>query len=95
MAAYVIVDIEVTNPEAFEEYRQRVPPLIAKYGGKYLARGGEMEKVEGDWSPTRIVVLEFESMERVKEFYYSEEYAPRKKLRLSATKSNMVIVEGA
>ncbi len=95
MAAYVIVDIEVTNPEAFEEYRQRVPPLIAKYGGKYLARGGEMEKVEGDWSPTRIVVLEFESMERVKEFYYSEEYAPLKKLRLSATKSNMVMVEGA
>ena len=95
MAAYVIVDIEVTNPESFEEYRQRVPPLIAKYGGKYLARGGEMEKVEGDWSPTRIVVLEFESMERVKEFYYSEEYAPLKKLRLSATKSNMVMVEGA
>ena len=54
-----------------------------------------MEKVEGDWSPTRIVVLEFESMERVKEFYYSEEYAPLKKLRLSATKSNMVMVEGA
>jgi uncharacterized protein (DUF1330 family) len=94
MAAYAIVDIEITDPEAYEEYRKQVPPLVAKYGGKYLVRGGEMEKVEGDWSPTRIVVLEFESMERVKEFYYSEEYEPLKQIRLSATKSNMVLVDG-
>ena len=94
MAAYAIVDIEITDPEAYEEYRKQVPPLVAKYGGKYLVRGGEMEKVEGDWSPTRIVVLEFESMEKVKEFYYSEEYEPLKRIRLSATKSNMVLVDG-
>ena len=94
MAAYVIVDIEVTDPQAYEEYRTQVPALVAKYGGKYLARGGELEKVEGDWSPTRLVVLEFESMERVKEFYYSEEYEPLKKIRIAATKSNMVLVDG-
>ena len=53
-----------------------------------------MEKVEGDWSPTRVVILEFESMERAKEFYYSEEYEPLKRIRLSATNSNMVLVNG-
>jgi len=94
VAAYVIVDIEVTNPEAYEEYRKQVPALVAKYGGKYLVRGGEMEKVEGDWSPIRLVVLEFESMERVKEFYYSDDYQPLKKIRLAATISNMVMVDG-
>ena len=94
MAAYVIVDIEVTDPEAYEEYREQVPALVAKFGGKYLARGGEMERVEGDWNPTRLVVLEFESMERVKEFYYSEEYEPLKNIRIAATKSNMVLVDG-
>lgn len=94
MVAHAIVDIEVTDPEAYEEYRKQVPPLVAKYGGKYLVRGGEMEKVEGDWSPTRVVILEFESMERAKEFYYSEEYEPLKRIRLSATNSNMVLVNG-
>lgn len=59
MAAYVIVDIEVTNPEAYEDYRSQVPPLVAKYGGKYLSRGGEMEMLEGDWATKRLVVLNF------------------------------------
>ena len=58
MAAYVIADIEVTDPAAFEEYRQKVAPLIAKYGGKYLVRGGVSETLEGDWAPNRLVVLE-------------------------------------
>ena len=95
MAAYVIVDIEVTDPTTYEEYRVLVPPLVAKYGGKYLVRGGNFEKVEGDWTPTRLVVLEFESLERAKEFYNSEEYEPVKQIRLKSTKSNMVMVEGA
>ena len=95
MAAYVIVDIEVTDPTAYDEYRALVPPLVAKYGGKYLVRGGHFEKVEGDWTPTRLVVLEFESLARAKQFYYSEEYEPVKQIRLKSTKSNMVMVEGA
>ena len=94
MAAYLIVDIEVTNPAVFEEYRALVPPLVAKYGGKYLVRGGNFEKVEGDWTPTRLVVLEFESLARAKQFYYSEEYEPVKQIRLKSTNSNMVMVEG-
>lgn len=94
MAAYLIVDIEVTDPAAYEEYRSLVPPLVAKYGGKYLVRGGNFEKVEGDWTPTRLVVLEFENLARAKQFYYSEEYEPVKQIRLKSTNSNMVMVEG-
>ena len=94
MAAYVIVDIEVTNPEAYEKYREQVPSLVAKYGGKYLTRGGEMEMLEGDWTPKRLVVIEFPSFQRAKEFYESEEYAPVKEIRINATNSKMVLVDG-
>ena len=76
MSAYVIVDIEVTDPEAYEDYRSQVPALVAKHGGKYLVRGGPFEILEGDWSLNRLIVLEFPSMEAAKEFYDSEEYRP-------------------
>ena len=94
MAAYLIADIDVRDPVAFEEYRKQVAPLVAKFGGKYLVRGGAFEKVEGDWNPKRWVVLEFESVERVNEFYCSEEYKPVRDLRIKASSSNVVIVEG-
>ena len=95
MAAYIIADIDVTDPAGFEEYRQQVAPMIARWGGKYLVRGGPMEKVEGDWTPKRLVVLEFESLERAKEFYCSEEYRPVMEIRHKTAVSNLVIVEGA
>ena len=94
MAAYVIGDIEITDPAVFQEYQRLAPPLIAKYGGKYLVRGGEMEKIEGEWNLKRMVVLEFESVERAKEFYDSEDYEPVKQIRLRSSNSNVVIVEG-
>ena len=94
MSAYLVVDIEVTDPEQYEEYRRQVPPLIAKYGGKYLARGGPFEKLEGDWNPRRLVLLEFPSIERAKEFYDSAEYRPLKELRMRTTNSNLVLVDG-
>ena len=95
MSAYIIVDIEVTDPGPYEDYRNQVPPLVAKYGGKYLVRGGSFEILEGDWSPKRLVVLEFPSIETAKEFYDSDEYRPVKAIRLKSTNSNMVLVEGA
>ncbi len=95
MAAYIIADIDVTDPAGFEEYRQKVSPMIAKWGGKYLVRGGPMETVEGDWAPKRLVVLEFESLERAKEFYSSEEYRLVMEIRHKTAVSNLVIVEGA
>jgi uncharacterized protein (DUF1330 family) len=94
MAAYVVVDIEVTDPVAFEEYRKGVPATIAKYGGRYVVRGGKAETLEGGWDPKRLVILEFPSTEAVKRWYFSEEYKPLLAQRLKASKGSLVLVEG-
>ena len=94
MAAYVIIDIQVTDPVKYEEYRKLAPALVAAYGGKYLARGGQTTVLEGDWLPTRLVILEFESVERAKAWWDSPEYAAAKQMRIQSTHSNLVILEG-
>lgn len=93
MAAYVIGEIEVTDPAGFEEYRKLVPAVIAKYGGKYLARGGRAEAFEGG-APIRLVVLEFSSFEQAQKWYRSPEYAPLIALRQKASRGRIVLVEG-
>ncbi len=94
MTAYVIVDIAVHDPERYEDYKKLAPPAIAAHGGKYLARGGRAETLEGDWTPSRIVVLEFESVERARQWLESEEYREGRALRHAAATSNMIVVEG-
>ncbi len=94
MSAYVIVDIDVTDPIPYEEYKKLAPPIVAAYGGKYLARGGKVETLEGHWAPQRLVILEFESMARAIEWLDSPEYGPVKKMRHKAATSSMVVVEG-
>ena len=94
MAAYVIADVEVTDQEAYARYRSVVAPTIEAHGGKFLARGGMAETLEGDWIPRRVVVLEFESLERAKQWWASEEYREPKALRQSASISRMIVVEG-
>lgn len=94
MAAYVIADIEITDPNAYEEYRQKVPATIAKYGGRYVARGGRVEALEGGWSPKRIAMLEFPSLERALEWYRSADYQPLVKIRQKASRGKLVVVEG-
>jgi uncharacterized protein (DUF1330 family) len=94
MPAYFIVDIDVTDPTAFEEYRKAVPATVEKYGGKFLVRGGHMEVVEGSWRPKRVVVAEFPSLEQAKLWYDSEEYRALKALRLRTSKGNVILVEG-
>jgi len=94
MPAYVIADIEVTDPVAFEDYRQRVPATIAAYGGRYLARGGKTEVLEGDWSPKRCVLLEFPSLAQFKAWWNSAEYQPLRELRERSTKSHLIVTEG-
>ena len=74
MAAYVIVEIEVTDPVGYEEYKKQAAATVHKYGGKYIVRGGRTEVLEGDWEPKRIVILQFDSMERAKEWLNCEEY---------------------
>ena len=94
MAAYVLVEIEVTDPEAYARYRELAPALVASFDGKYLTRGGATETVEGTWQPKRLVILEFPSMERIHEFYDSPEYAEAKVLRQHSTKSTMIFQDG-
>ncbi len=94
MAAYVIVDIEVTNPTGYEDYKNLAAPAVAQYGGKYIARGGKTETLEGDWNPQRLVILEFPNMERAKEWLNSPEYRPARELRHKYAKSKMIVVQG-
>lgn len=94
MSAYVIVDIEVTDPDGYEEYKRLAAPTVAQYGGKYLARGGATEMLEGDWQPRRLVILEFENVERAKAWLGSEEYRPARQLRHRYARSNMIVVAG-
>jgi len=94
MPAYIIADIEITDPATFEEYRKGVPATIAAYGGRYVARGGALESLEGGWSPKRMVVLEFPSMAQAKAWYGSAEYRDLRQMRLRSTNSKAVLVEG-
>jgi uncharacterized protein (DUF1330 family) len=95
MAAYVINDMEVTDPQLFEEYKKLSPPTVAQYGGRFLARGGRTETLEGGWSPRRLVILEFPSMEQARAWVDSPEYAPARSLRQRSSRSNIIVVEGA
>lgn len=92
---YLIGDIEVTDPDSYSKYAEGVPGTVALYGGKYLVRGVAGEVLEGGWMPKRLVVLEFESIRRAKEWYDSPEYANLKKIRQSASKGNLIFADGA
>jgi uncharacterized protein (DUF1330 family) len=95
MSAYVIGEIDVVDPLAYEEYRKQVPAVVAKYGGRFLVRGGKVDPKEGGWTPKRIVVLEFPSMAQAQKWYDSPEYAPLIALRQKAAKGKLILVEGA
>jgi uncharacterized protein (DUF1330 family) len=94
MPAYVIADVEVLDPVRYEDYKGLVPLSISKYGGRFLARGGELETLEGSWRPGRLVILEFPSLARAKEWWASAEYGPAKALRQATSKGSLVVVEG-
>ncbi len=94
MTAYVIVDIDVQDPVVYKEYVALAPATVEKYGGRYLARAGRTEKLEGGWTPRRLVILQFDSLERARQWLDSPEYAPIKRLRHQAAVSNMVAIEG-
>jgi uncharacterized protein (DUF1330 family) len=94
MVAYVINDMQVDDPQLLEEYKKLSPATVAQYGGRFLARGGALEVFEGTWSPKRLVILEFPSLERAKAWIDSPEYAPARRVRQRASRSNIVAVEG-
>ena len=94
MGAYLIVEIDVHDPVGYEDYKKLAGPTVEARGGKYIVRGGKTEVLEGDWQPKRIVVLEFESAQRAKEWLNCEEYREPRKMRHRTARTNMILVEG-
>jgi uncharacterized protein (DUF1330 family) len=94
MAAYIVVEVEVKDPARYARYREMVPPSLAKYGGRFLVRGGATETLEGSWAPKRFVIVEFPSAERAKAWWSSPEYAEAKALRQATASTEMLLVEG-
>lgn len=94
MPAYVIVETDVTDPAQYEQYKAASPGAVHAGGGRFVARGGELAVLEGDWSPSRLVILEFPDLEAAKRWYDSAEYAEARKLREGAANLNMVAVQG-
>jgi uncharacterized protein (DUF1330 family) len=94
MPAYVIAEVTVRDATTYERYKELAPPSIALYGGRYVARGGATETLEGSWRPTRLVILEFPSVERAREWWNSPEYAPAKALRQSCAETEILLVDG-
>ncbi len=94
MPAYIIVETDIQDPEQYELYKQAAPGAVSAGGGRFIARGGELAVLEGDWQPKRLVVLEFPDLEAAKRFYDSPEYEEAKRLREGAARLNMVAVEG-
>ena len=94
MPAYIIVEVDIHDPEQYEDYKKLTPGSLQPFGGKFIVRGGQAENLEGDWQPKRIVVLEFPSVEKAKQWWASEEYAPAKALRQRTSTPRMIVVEG-
>ena len=94
MAAYVVVEVETDDRALMAEYREKARPIVEAYGGRYLARGGATVTLEGGWAPERLVILEFPSLERAREWWACDDYAGAKALRQRAGRSRMVAVEG-
>ena len=92
---YIVAYIQVTNPAQYEEYKKLSTAAIEQYGGQACVRGGQTEPLEGDWNPTRVVVLKFASFEQAKAFYHSPEYGRARAARAGAAVMNMIAVEGA
>lgn len=94
MPAYVINDMEVTDPAGLEDYKKLSPATVAQYGGSFLVRGGALAVLEGAWQPKRLVILQFPSVESARAWIDSPEYAAPRRMRQAAAKSNIIVVEG-
>jgi uncharacterized protein (DUF1330 family) len=95
MSAYIILDVKVTDPARYEDYKKVSGTTLEKFGGRFVVRGGDYEVLEGDWNPNRIVVLEFENRQKAKDWYHSEDYREPKSIRHAASVGHMILVEGA
>jgi uncharacterized protein (DUF1330 family) len=94
MKAYIVVDVNVTNPTLYEDYKKLTPASLVPFDGKFIVRGGVAETLEGEWQPGRFVIIEFPSKQKAKEWWDSPLYAPAKALRQATSQTNMILVEG-
>jgi uncharacterized protein (DUF1330 family) len=94
MPAYLISQIDVHDPKGYEEYRKLVGASLTKYGGKFIVRGGRIDVLEGSWNPKRVVICEFDSLERARQWYESAEYRPAMVIRQKTSQANIIVVEG-
>ena len=94
MPAYIVSIVVIHDPEGFAEYGGRAPATVEQYGGRFLARGGETEVLEGEWEPNRLVILEFDSAEQARRWYSSEEYQAILGMRQRTATTDLVLVEG-
>ena len=94
MPCYLILDIDIRDPEKYELYKREVPRLVEKHGGEYLVRGGTHEVIEGDWNPTRLVLFRFPDRQAIRNFFSDPEYQPLKSVRHESAISDLVAVDG-
>lgn len=94
MAAYMIFDVDIHDPQQYGDYRNLAAPTVAQYGGRYIVRGGEAKQLEGGWDPKRVVVLQFDTKEQALAWYESPEYQVAKAIRERVATSRAIIVEG-
>lgn len=94
MAGYIMIDLEITDPEGFQEYLKLAGPTVKQYGGKVLIGGATSQTLEGDWQPRLLSVGEFESVEQALRWYNSPEYAPARALRFKVAKNRAIVVQG-
>jgi uncharacterized protein (DUF1330 family) len=94
MPAYVIANVTVKDAARYEDYRRLVSATVEKYGGRFIARGGAIEVLEGDWRPNRLVLLEFPSMDRAREWWTSPDYTEAKLIRQAASEGTLLLLEG-
>ena len=94
MPAFVIANVTIVDPVRYEDYKRMVPATLVPFGGRFVIRGGNPEVLEGDWRPSRLVLLEFPSVERARAWWNSPEYAEARALRQATSKGTLIILEG-
>jgi uncharacterized protein (DUF1330 family) len=94
MPAFVVVNIAVRDPVRYEDYKRLAQETVVAYGGKYLARGGPVEALEGDWKPNRLVILEFPTVEQARKWWDSPEYRPARRVREECATTQLVVTQG-
>ena len=94
MPAYVLAEIEITNPEGYKEYTTHVPATVAKYGGRFVVRGGKAQVLEGEWPERRRVLIEFPTVDAARKWFDSPEYEKPKAMRQANSKGRLLLLEG-